>query len=79
MKVNRIRELSVLKEAEKAERRDNALRHQEMLAKFINDEKANRIDERPINYAEDANTSAFKSHNRSASRSPTPLSRSRFN
>lgn len=47
-KVKRIRDLSVIKDQQKAERRENAIRHQEMLKSFLDDEKNNRKDERPI-------------------------------
>ena len=74
-KVERIRNLSVVKEQQKQQRRDNAIRHQEMLKSFLDTEKANRKDERPMQYA---NTSAFGPANdsivesRSMSRSPVP-------
>ena len=58
-KIRRIRDLSCVKESQKAERRDNAIRHQEMLKSYLETEKANRKDDRPMQYATDANTSAF--------------------
>ena len=58
-KIRRIRELSEIKDAQNAERRGNAIRHQEMLKNFLDTEKANKRDERPLQYAEDADTTAF--------------------
>ena len=76
-KVNRIRDISVLKDQQKTERRENAIRHQEMLKSFLDEEKAHRMDERPIQYGESGsafgpNTSVMESRggSRSASRSP---------
>jgi len=36
------------KQSLKAERRENALKHQEILNDFLASEKASRVDERPI-------------------------------
>ena len=58
-KIRRIRELSEIKGAQNAERRENAIRHQEMLKNFLDTEKANKRDERPLQYTEDADTTAF--------------------
>ena len=84
-KISRIRDLSQVKETQRAERRDNAIRHQEMLKSYLDTEKRERVDERPLQYATDANTSAFAGNtsiyesmqrgNRSSSRSPMPNAR----
>ena len=58
-KIRRIRDLSEIKGAQNAERRENAIRHQEMLKDFLDNEKAKKKDERPLQYAEDADTTAF--------------------
>lgn len=58
-KIRRIRDLSEIKNAQNQERRENAIRHQEMLNNFLEEEKANKRDERPLQYAEDADTTAF--------------------
>lgn len=58
-KVRRIKDLSVVKETQKQERRDNAIRHQEMLKSFLELEKSTRKDERPLQYADPRDTSAF--------------------
>lgn len=51
-KVRRIRDLSNIKMSQKQERRDNAIRHQEMLKSFLDTEKAARKDDRPLQYAD---------------------------
>ena len=58
-KIRRIRDISEIKDTQKAERRENAIRHQEMLKNFLDTEKRNKVDERPLQYADDENTTAF--------------------
>ena len=58
-KINRIRDLSSIKEAQKKQRVENAIRHQELLKSFLDGEKNAFIDERPLQYTEDRDTSAF--------------------
>ena len=50
-KVAKIREINGVKVQQKQERKENALRHQEMLKDFLDKEKSERVDERPIAYA----------------------------
>ena len=58
-KVKRIRDLSYIKESQKKERRENAIRHQEMLKSFLDTEKATRKDDRPLQYVDERDISAF--------------------
>lgn len=41
-------------------RRETAIEAQEKLASFIRSQKKERVDEKPLVYAEDRNTTAFK-------------------
>ena len=59
-KVNRIRELSVVKDTAIRERKQNALRHQEILREFLAKEDANKVDERPLTHITDRSASAFR-------------------
>ena len=59
-KVQRIRELSVVKDTALKERRQNALRHQEILREFLAKEESNKVDERPLSHVDDRSASAFR-------------------
>ena len=47
-KIKKIRDLSEIKESQIQERRENAIRHQEMLKNFLDNEKRNFKDDRPL-------------------------------
>ena len=59
-KVQRIRELSVVKDTAIKERRNNALRHQEILREFLAKENNNKVDERPLSHIEDRSASGYR-------------------
>ena len=59
-KVQRIRELSVVKDTAIKERRNNALRHQEILREFLAKEANNKVDERPLSHLDDRSASGYR-------------------
>ena len=59
-KVQRIRELSVVKDTAIKERRNNALRHQEILREFLAKENNNKVDERPLSHIDDRSASNYR-------------------